>query len=365
MLLRCRCGGRARTTAAALPSRAQPLTLPAPPTPLLRQVGSGGAAYTRGQLRALVASFAVALRASGVAPGSVVTLAEPNTVEHVVAFLGITLARCVAAPLNQGYTSEASRARERVVIAVVGGKGMTGRGRWAGRAAGRERCWVERGPPSSPTHAHRHTHAGVQILHARRRQQAAAGGTGGVPRGRGAARRTLRLPGRHPPCSCCSSLPYSGTQGGAAGPGGGHSPRGRRRERARPPRPLRRGALPPHQRHYLSPQGRPPHPRQPGGLADQHCAGAGGGGCGHRGGGRWRVGVGGRRVVATRAVARLARVLAPSLPSPHPSSSPHSFPSPHPSSSPHPRCCCCCCRPTSSPRQTHPCSSCPCSTCTA
>lgn len=121
-------------------------------------VGSGGATYTRGQLRALVHQFAASLRASGVQPGQVVTIAEPNTVrgrrrlvcacrccacvgecvaapsgaggklpcrapfcipftcactahlnyhppqvEYVVAFLGATLARAVAAPLNQNY----------------------------------------------------------------------------------------------------------------------------------------------------------------------------------------------------------------------------------------------------------------------
>ena len=43
-------------------------------------LGSGGAAYTRGQLRALVHQFAASLRASGVQPGDVVTIAEPNTV---------------------------------------------------------------------------------------------------------------------------------------------------------------------------------------------------------------------------------------------------------------------------------------------
>jgi acyl-CoA synthetase (AMP-forming)/AMP-acid ligase II len=136
------------------------------------QVGSGGAAYTRGQLRRLATQFAATLRASGIKPGDVVTIAEPNTVgfpagcswqrsfpgathrdarappsaclpcsrhhqtcreralstagplqtanlspfinalahtppnaqvEYVVAFIGTTLARAIAAPLNQNY----------------------------------------------------------------------------------------------------------------------------------------------------------------------------------------------------------------------------------------------------------------------
>jgi acyl-CoA synthetase (AMP-forming)/AMP-acid ligase II len=43
-------------------------------------VGSGGAAYSRRQLRRLAAQFAATLRASGVKPGDTVTIAEPNTV---------------------------------------------------------------------------------------------------------------------------------------------------------------------------------------------------------------------------------------------------------------------------------------------
>ncbi|PRW45703.1 2-hydroxyacyl- lyase isoform A [Chlorella sorokiniana] len=69
-------------------------------------LGSGGGALTRGQLRRLCNQFAASLRASGVQPGDVVTIAEPNTVEYVVAFLGTGLARAVAAPLNQNYRQE-------------------------------------------------------------------------------------------------------------------------------------------------------------------------------------------------------------------------------------------------------------------
>lgn len=43
-------------------------------------LGSGGGALTRGQLRRLCYQFAASLRASGVQPGDVVTIAEPNTV---------------------------------------------------------------------------------------------------------------------------------------------------------------------------------------------------------------------------------------------------------------------------------------------
>lgn len=43
-------------------------------------LGSGGATYTRAHLRRLVNQFAASLRASGVQPGQVVTIAEPNTV---------------------------------------------------------------------------------------------------------------------------------------------------------------------------------------------------------------------------------------------------------------------------------------------
>ncbi|KAL4431652.1 hypothetical protein ABPG77_001494 [Micractinium sp. CCAP 211/92] len=68
--------------------------------------GSGGPSFTRGQLRRLAVQFAATLRAAGVQPGDTVTIAEPNTVEFVVAFLGTTLARAVAAPLNQNYRQD-------------------------------------------------------------------------------------------------------------------------------------------------------------------------------------------------------------------------------------------------------------------
>ena len=78
-------------------------------------------------LRVLVLSAAATLRASGVQPGQTVSIVDANTVslqsrglqgaavvravdhlhaqvEFVVAFLGVTLARAVAAPLNASYS---------------------------------------------------------------------------------------------------------------------------------------------------------------------------------------------------------------------------------------------------------------------
>ncbi len=142
-------------------------------------LGSGGGTLTRGQLRCLCCQFAASLRASGVQPGDVVTIAEPNTVrvgqgragsvsacrltglrigsapapfeaagmsllpatwsamgsrraqhniyisskplqvEYVVAFLGTGLARAVAAPLNQNYR-QVGYAKNQCVAARTG-----------------------------------------------------------------------------------------------------------------------------------------------------------------------------------------------------------------------------------------------------
>lgn len=68
-------------------------------------VGSGGRTYTRGEIHQLAIQFAETLRGSGISAGDVVTIADPNTIEFVVAFLGATYARAVAAPLNQNYTT--------------------------------------------------------------------------------------------------------------------------------------------------------------------------------------------------------------------------------------------------------------------
>jgi oxalate---CoA ligase len=67
----------------------------------------GKAELSHSALDALVDAAAARLRSDGgVAPGSVVALAFPNTVELVVAFLAVVRARGVAAPLNPAYTQE-------------------------------------------------------------------------------------------------------------------------------------------------------------------------------------------------------------------------------------------------------------------
>lgn len=67
-------------------------------------VGSGGRTYTRREIHDLATQFALTLVAGGIKAGDVVTIAEPNTVDFVIAFLGCTYARGIAAPLNQNYT---------------------------------------------------------------------------------------------------------------------------------------------------------------------------------------------------------------------------------------------------------------------
>ncbi|KAI8470710.1 MAG: hypothetical protein J3K34DRAFT_377006 [Monoraphidium minutum] len=73
-------------------------------------VAAGGAPgahrLPRRQLRDLVASLARRLAAAGVAPGDVVSISMENTAEFVVAFLAVTQARAVAAPLNAGYKQD-------------------------------------------------------------------------------------------------------------------------------------------------------------------------------------------------------------------------------------------------------------------
>jgi acyl-CoA synthetase (AMP-forming)/AMP-acid ligase II len=61
---------------------------------------------SRGDLHRLCVEFANILRNNGVRPGDVVTVVDSNTLDFVVAFLGVTYARAVAAPLNQNYTTE-------------------------------------------------------------------------------------------------------------------------------------------------------------------------------------------------------------------------------------------------------------------
>jgi acyl-CoA synthetase (AMP-forming)/AMP-acid ligase II len=75
-------------------------------------VAAGGAPaprLTRGELRGLVASLARRLAAAGVQPGDVVSISMENTVEFIIAFLAVTQARAVAAPLNAGYKKVGGR----------------------------------------------------------------------------------------------------------------------------------------------------------------------------------------------------------------------------------------------------------------
>eukprot|EP00887_Chlorella_sp_A99_P002168 scaffold21.g2168.t1 len=68
--------------------------------------GSGGPSFSRGVLAAMTRQFAASLRASGIQPGDVITIVDYNTVEFIVAFVGATLARATAAPLNSAYSKE-------------------------------------------------------------------------------------------------------------------------------------------------------------------------------------------------------------------------------------------------------------------
>jgi len=71
-----------------------------------REKSVSASRVTRGDLHRLCIEFANVLRNNGVRPGDVVTIAEANTLEQVVVFLGCTYARAVAAPLNQNYTTD-------------------------------------------------------------------------------------------------------------------------------------------------------------------------------------------------------------------------------------------------------------------
>ncbi|XP_065858253.1 probable CoA ligase CCL9 [Euphorbia lathyris] len=62
--------------------------------------------FTHAQLQELVDHAASLLVACGVAPGDVVALTFPNTVEFVAMFLAVIRCRATAAPLNAAYTAE-------------------------------------------------------------------------------------------------------------------------------------------------------------------------------------------------------------------------------------------------------------------
>ncbi|KFM25904.1 Putative peroxisomal-coenzyme A synthetase [Auxenochlorella protothecoides] len=92
-------------------------------------VGSGGQKLTRGQFLELATQFAQSLRASGVQPSDLVTIVDSNTLEFAVAFLGTTLARAVAAPLNQNYHEEEFKYYQEdagSTLVVVGASGNRG-----------------------------------------------------------------------------------------------------------------------------------------------------------------------------------------------------------------------------------------------
>ncbi|KAL0038994.1 hypothetical protein WJX77_004453 [Trebouxia sp. C0004] len=63
----------------------------------------GGPTFTRGQLEDKIKYVANLLRNSGIKVGDTVSIAKANTVDFIVAFLGVTYARAVAAPLNPNY----------------------------------------------------------------------------------------------------------------------------------------------------------------------------------------------------------------------------------------------------------------------
>lgn len=69
-------------------------------------VTKGPVSVTYSQLQAAVEGVAAQLRSYGIRPGDLISLAFTNTLEYVVAFLGVTRARAVAAPLNSAYTAE-------------------------------------------------------------------------------------------------------------------------------------------------------------------------------------------------------------------------------------------------------------------
>jgi len=72
-------------------------------------VAGGGPRISRSKLTSLVHDTAARLIAAGIKPGAVVSMAYHNTVDFVVAFLAVTHARAVAAPLNSAYKVDEHR----------------------------------------------------------------------------------------------------------------------------------------------------------------------------------------------------------------------------------------------------------------
>uniref|UniRef100_A0A7S0UUS4 2-hydroxyacyl-CoA lyase n=1 Tax=Polytomella parva TaxID=51329 RepID=A0A7S0UUS4_9CHLO len=67
---------------------------------------SGAKGVSRRQLQLAIIEASNILEEIGVKPGDVVSIAITNTIEFIVAFLAVTYARAIAAPLNPSYTEE-------------------------------------------------------------------------------------------------------------------------------------------------------------------------------------------------------------------------------------------------------------------
>ena len=68
-----------------------------------------GPEVTYGQLQKQIEAVTAALREGGIQAGEPIGIVLPNNLEFLVAFLGTTWARAVAAPLNPGYKVEEFR----------------------------------------------------------------------------------------------------------------------------------------------------------------------------------------------------------------------------------------------------------------
>lgn len=97
---------RSSEVAATLSSRVLCGDVDEKKTALIRGGCGNKAMLTRTSLHRMCIEFANIIRSAGIRPGDIVTVVDSNTLEFVVAFLGVTYARAVAAPLNQNYTTE-------------------------------------------------------------------------------------------------------------------------------------------------------------------------------------------------------------------------------------------------------------------
>jgi acyl-CoA synthetase (AMP-forming)/AMP-acid ligase II len=69
-------------------------------------LAGGGPTVDRQAMKKSILQCAISIRAAGFQPGDVISMAYANTLDFVVAFLGVIAARCVAAPLNAAYKEE-------------------------------------------------------------------------------------------------------------------------------------------------------------------------------------------------------------------------------------------------------------------